>query len=263
MRGLGGPPAYAAGVMEGMGVAARVVAKVADDFLYGESLAGAHSPIQVAESKTTEFFADFTAGGERRLTAGHVCSPIWPSDLPAEGRYDVALATGAGDEILPATLDRMSQLADRVILDLQGVVRVIDRHSGAVTLRQLAGTPFEELLPRVAAVKASRLEAAFFDPAACAQRCPLVVVTEGPFGCTLYARGEKDHVPAFPVEEVDPTGAGDAFLGGLAAGLCRGLPPAKAAAMGNFFGALTAAHVGVPPLTPVVFSAWHAIESAW
>lgn len=139
------------------------------------------------------------------------------------------------------------------------MIRAVDRRSGAVTLRQLAASPFEELLPHVALLKASKYEAAFFDAGACARRCPLVVVTDGPLGCTLFARGEQVQVPAFEVEEVDPTGAGDAFLAAMAAGLCKGLPPAKAALMGNYFGALTAASVGVPELGPEDFAAWDAV----
>ncbi|MCW5874012.1 MAG: hypothetical protein KIS88_05135 [Anaerolineales bacterium] len=41
--------------------------------------------------------------------------------------------------------------------------------------------------------------------------CPIVVVTEGKAGAQLYSQGEISHIPAMPVSEVDPTGAGDVF----------------------------------------------------
>lgn len=41
--------------------------------------------------------------------------------------------------------------------------------------------------------------------------CPVVVVTEGKAGAQLYSQGEINHIPAVPVNEVDPTGAGDVF----------------------------------------------------
>jgi adenosine kinase len=57
---------------------------------------------------------------------------------------------------------------------------------------------------------------------------PLVLVTRGAEGSTIYdnrAQGARGliHVPVAPVRAVvDPTGAGDAYLGGLAFGLAHG-----------------------------------------
>lgn len=44
-----------------------------------------------------------------------------------------------------------------------------------------------------------------------AAACPILVVTEGKLGATLYAHGEEHKISAPEVEEVDPTGAGDIF----------------------------------------------------
>jgi sugar/nucleoside kinase (ribokinase family) len=40
---------------------------------------------------------------------------------------------------------------------------------------------------------------------------PLLVATDGRHGATLFRHGATQHFPAYPVEEVDPTGAGDVF----------------------------------------------------
>jgi adenosine kinase len=57
---------------------------------------------------------------------------------------------------------------------------------------------------------------------------PLTFLTRGAEGSTIYdsrTAGEPIHVPIASVREVvDPTGAGDAYLGGIAFGLARGLP---------------------------------------
>lgn len=57
---------------------------------------------------------------------------------------------------------------------------------------------------------------------------PLTVVTRGEQGSTIYTsatNGQGIHIPVAPVREVcDPTGAGDAYLAGLAFGIARGLP---------------------------------------
>lgn len=49
-----------------------------------------------------------------------------------------------------------------------------------------------------------------------------VVVTLGTDGALIVAGSRRVHVPAVPVEAVDPTGAGDAFCAGVADALVRG-----------------------------------------
>jgi 1D-myo-inositol 3-kinase len=44
-----------------------------------------------------------------------------------------------------------------------------------------------------------------------ADRVPYVVLTDGPRGAMFWQTGVAQHIPAFPVAEVDPTGAGDCF----------------------------------------------------
>ncbi len=48
-----------------------------------------------------------------------------------------------------------------------------------------------------------------------ARRCPLVAVTRGAAGATLYVAGAPRSVPPFPAVERDPTGAGDVFAAAL------------------------------------------------
>jgi fructokinase len=42
-----------------------------------------------------------------------------------------------------------------------------------------------------------------------------VLITAGEKGCHYWLQGNTGHVPAFPVEAIDTTGAGDAFLAGF------------------------------------------------
>jgi sugar/nucleoside kinase (ribokinase family) len=42
-------------------------------------------------------------------------------------------------------------------------------------------------------------------------RVPLLVVTDGRNGATLFQHGASEHFPAYAAREVDPTGAGDVF----------------------------------------------------
>lgn len=58
-----------------------------------------------------------------------------------------------------------------------------------------------------------------------------VVVTDGPRGAMGVIDGVAVRAAALPGPVVDPTGAGDAFLGGLLAGRLRGLDPAASLAL--------------------------------
>ncbi len=55
------------------------------------------------------------------------------------------------------------------------------------------------------------------------RQVPLVVVTRGERGASIYVEGEEIRVPAVPPHEVvDPTGVGDAFRGGFLKGYLHG-----------------------------------------
>ncbi len=66
-----------------------------------------------------------------------------------------------------------------------------------------------------------------------------VVLTLGERGCLVATEGEAVHLPAEPVEAVDSTGAGDAFLGSFAYFLACGRSLTEAAARANRIAALS------------------------
>jgi len=79
----------------------------------------------------------------------------------------------------------------------------------------------------------------------------LVALTLGPAGSLVLAEGEAIAVPAPPLERViDTTGAGDAFLGGLLAGLSAGLDFESAARLGNACGGACCEQIGAFPDRP-------------
>jgi sugar/nucleoside kinase (ribokinase family) len=71
-----------------------------------------------------------------------------------------------------------------------------------------------------------------------------VVVKLGADGCAVFSPGVGLLVPAFEVNVVDTTGAGDCFAGGYLAALHRGLSPDDAARFANAVGALTVQKLG-------------------
>jgi sugar/nucleoside kinase (ribokinase family) len=62
-----------------------------------------------------------------------------------------------------------------------------------------------------------------------ANYAPVMVVTQGPRGSTLFVGGEPHHVSAPTMREVDPTGAGDIFAATFFAELRRTGDPHQAA----------------------------------
>jgi ribokinase len=77
-----------------------------------------------------------------------------------------------------------------------------------------------------------------------------VAVKLGPKGCWFRERGELQNAPAFPVEAVDTTGAGDVFTAALLRARLQGWPWSEAAVFANAAGALAAAVVGAGERAP-------------
>ena len=90
------------------------------------------------------------------------------------------------------------------------------------------GTPLEALLDRLLA-----------------EQPRLAVAKLGADGCLIKSEaGERCHVPAWSIDAVDATGAGDAFSAGFVLALLRGAALAEAGRYANAVGALTASGVG-------------------
>jgi fructokinase len=72
----------------------------------------------------------------------------------------------------------------------------------------------------------------------------IVAVTQGEDGCLIASRERKVQVPAFRVNVVDTTGAGDAFMGGLSYSLLQGWDLERSGVFANACAALCCTRVG-------------------
>ncbi|XUM28400.1 aminoimidazole riboside kinase [Enterobacter asburiae] len=83
-------------------------------------------------------------------------------------------------------------------------------------------------------------------------RCParLVLVTQGKEGVIAWHDGAVKHYPATPVECVDTTGAGDAFVAGLLYGLAAGQDLTPVIALAQRCGALATTAKGAMTALP-------------
>lgn len=73
---------------------------------------------------------------------------------------------------------------------------------------------------------------------------PSVVVTDGPNGCYVRHEGVEAHVPAYPCEPRDLTGAGDMLAGSFLYGITHEVPAARAARAGCFLAMKVISQVG-------------------
>ncbi|MFZ5814840.1 MAG: carbohydrate kinase family protein [Bacillota bacterium] len=150
----------------------------------------------------------------------------------AWARFGKRLLTGAGLCVLE--LDLSVALAEQVLADARAAgVRVVGLPGNSECIRKkpelLSGlstyicnqVEAEELWGR----PVTSIPAAQHAALAILERGPSqVVVTLGALGCEVAERGmgEPVHVPALPVEVVDTTGAGDAFVAGVSHALACG-----------------------------------------
>ena len=80
---------------------------------------------------------------------------------------------------------------------------------------------------------------------ALAQKVDALIVTQGGEGSTIYAKGEKIHIPVAPVSTLaDPTGCGDAYRAGLLYGLLNNLDWNVTGRIASLMGAMKIEHHG-------------------
>ncbi len=77
-----------------------------------------------------------------------------------------------------------------------------------------------------------------------------VVITLGGKGVFISSEGREEIIPAFPVNAIDTTGAGDAFNGGFLTALAEGKDEWEAARFASALAALSVQKLGTTPSMP-------------
>ena len=77
-----------------------------------------------------------------------------------------------------------------------------------------------------------------------------VLITLGGRGVYIATNEKREIIPAYHVEAIDTTGAGDAFNGGLVAALAEGKNLWEAAAFANALAAIAVQRLGTTPAMP-------------
>jgi 2-dehydro-3-deoxygluconokinase len=169
------------------------------------------------------------------LRSASAATRMTPADLAGSGveRAAVLVISGIAMAASQSLADTVVGAA-RLVHEADGLVVYDPNHRSRIASADQAPEHLSRLLPSVSVVVPSAptdtvalVDTA--DPVTAAQRlhelgCDRVVVTCGEHGAYLCIRGQDAvHVPAAPAPQVlDSTGAGDVFVGTLAAGLTRG-----------------------------------------
>ncbi len=206
---IGGTATYAAITAHKLGRRVGMITRAGADFPWIGWLESNVDHVHVLPSDvTTTYVLEYTDEG-RILILRSLASPIEPDDIPIPWQDSPLVHLGpVAQEIhpdLPAILDGAKKLVTP-----QGWMRCWDEGG------YVAPYPFAVagmVLPHTHVMVLSE-EDINYDRSVLLPwigKVPVLILTKGRDGCTVFAEGEQRDVPPRPAEEVDPTGAGDIF----------------------------------------------------
>lgn len=224
-RRLGGPPTYVSLSAAKLGSSVSVVSKVGVDFPVkyvewlkrrGVDLSGLKI---CGDSRTTSFLIKYYPDGSRDMFLKGRAPPILVGDLPQSLKAKAIHISPIAGEISADLIVASSSITPIVSLDPQGLLRHFDS-SGRVSLRGLDSLNF---LSHVKIFKSSEREIkvltgtddvikALRKVRACGVE--VAITTMGDRGALISFNDKIFSMPAAKSKViVDPTGAGDAFIG--------------------------------------------------
>ena len=235
VHSTGGSPLFAARALSALGVRPGVATRC-DDAALAAPIAELADPLCLKlDATVVQSELRYRPDGERDHTLAGL-GEAWTEDditgwaAPAlAGATWVHAGTQRGGDLGPAVLEALAGGGRFVALDAQGPLRRPE-----VGPLVLTGTLDAGLLRHVQALKLSEHEAmaayGTIDASAirAVSRVPEVLVTFGEWGASLSCEGDSGQVSAQAVSDVDPTGAGDAFLAGYAHARAQGMEPLTA-----------------------------------
>jgi sugar/nucleoside kinase (ribokinase family) len=231
---LGGSAAYVSLACRSLDASVSVISKVGADFpdaylqRLGQEGVDLSEVVKVENAQTTRFELKYSVDlSSRTLQLKSRAPPLTVDDLPESLRARAIHIAPIAGEITYDVAERLRGHSDRLSLDPQGLVRDFDERGNVTRSSPTCNRTLElvdiyksSLHEIKAATGMSRLNSAV--KAVHDQGVEIVVVTLGVKGAVLSAEDTIYNIPAYKSEKiVDPTGAGDAFIGGFLAEYMR------------------------------------------
>ncbi|RLI00042.1 hypothetical protein DRO28_00530 [Candidatus Bathyarchaeota archaeon] len=223
-KSVGGPPTYASIAASNLRSKVAVLSRVGGDFpaeylkLLTRWKVDLSHLKRCADAKTTKFLIRYM-DGQRELRLIDLAPPIEVTEDILRLDRKVIHVSPVASEVSYQVFRRLCMRGSLVSLDPQGYLRSFDEH-GLVSLVELKD---KSILTGVEVLKTSSEEASaltgFMDPLKAVSKLTslgveVVIVTLGGEGAFIGFGGKTYFIPSFKVEEVvDPTGAGDSFVG--------------------------------------------------
>jgi len=254
---LGGSAAYVSFAVRCVDATVSVVSKVGGDFpeaylwwlrQEGVDLSGL---VKVENAQTTRFELKYTSDlSDRALRLMSRAPPITIEDLPNNLKAKVIHIAPIAGEISYEVVEKLRNCAEVLSLDPHGLVRNFDSN-GNVTFGSLKD---KRILERVKTYKSSLKEieavTGLSDLGSAIKAVheygvETVIVTLGTKGAVLSIEKSVYKIPAYMSEKVvDPTGAGDVFIGAFLAEYTRGEESSWCACIGSAAASLVVEGVG-------------------
>ncbi len=227
---LGGSVAYVSLAAKCLGAKVVVTSKVGSDFPgdYMRKLRKENVDLTglciVENAQTTSFELCYSDDLSRRvLRLRSRAPPIFVEDIPASFKAKAIHIAPIAGEIAYKAFETLRQASNILSVDPQGLLRSFDKE-GTVILHPAIDKRFLQL---VDVFKSSETEikalAGLSDLRTAIktvhrQGAKIVIVTLGKKGAIVSDQGRIHNVPAYKLENaIDPTGAGDAFIGAFLA----------------------------------------------
>ena len=231
---LGGSVAYVSLSARRLGANVSIISKVGEDFpeayLWWLSQEGIDisNVAKIKHEKTTRFELNYNGDLSSRILRLTSRSPsIEVEDLPNSLEAKAVHLAPIANEIPYEVAEKLAKSAEIISLDPQGLVRVFDEN-GLVANESLKDKRMLELID---VYKSSHDEIEAVTGVADLKLAiktvhdfgvEIVIVTLGMKGAVLSIGGAIYEIPAYtPNKLIDPTGAGDAFIGGFLAEYVR------------------------------------------
>lgn len=254
---LGGSVTYVSLAARRLDARVSIISKVGSDFpeaykwWLGQEGIDLSNMVKVEGDRTTRFQLTYNSDlSERALRSESRLSPITVEDLAHPPRAKAIHLGPIANEITYDVADKLKSCGETISLDPQGLVRQFDEE-GNVRPGALMDTRILELadifkssLDEVQAITGVS------EPISAVKSVhdygvKIVIVTLGAKGAMVSVEGTVHNVPACKPEKlIDPTGAGDAFMGGFLAEYVRGEDCSWCSCVGSAVASLVVEGVG-------------------